>query len=301
MPPMPHRTLPSPRLSSLPCLVFILLAALCLTNTARAEVRLVCPSSVPEGEPFFARVEADEPVDRVVFTWLGKEVAVLPDRIEDGYQAQVLLGMGMKEKLKGDSHVLAVRVDRPQGGADLTQTVSRTDKAYPEQHLEVAKSYTSLSQENLDRHEREKKEVARAKATLTPVRLYEFPFVRPVPGEVSSDFGLRRFFNGEARSPHSGVDLRADQGDPVHACASGVVVLAADHFFAGNSVYVDHGQGVVSMYFHMSRILVKNGDRVEQGQILGEIGSTGRVTGPHLHWGVSVLGQLIDPLLLTGP
>ena len=282
------------------CFAFFLalLAAFCLPGPARAEIRLVCPATVPEGEPFFVRVMADEPVSEVRFDWLGKELAVRPDWNGKGYEAQALLGMGMKERLDGDAHRLTVQVATPGGGRQLVQEVLRTPKAYPEQHLEVSKKYTALSDADLERHEREKKEVGRALTTLSPARLYEFPFARPVPGEVSSAFGLRRFFNNESRNPHSGVDLRAAQGDPVKAPASGRVVLAGNHFFAGNSVYIDHGQGVVSMYFHLSAILVQEGDEVARGQVLGEIGSTGRVTGPHLHWGVSVLGQMVDPLLL---
>ncbi|NHZ47213.1 M23 family metallopeptidase, partial [Nitratidesulfovibrio liaohensis] len=110
--------------------------------------------------------------------------------------------------------------------------------------------------------------------------------------------GLRRVFNGEPRAPHRGLDLRGEAGEPVTACAAGRVVLAENHYFAGNSVYIDHGMGVVSMYFHLSALDVAPGQMVAQGQVIGKVGSTGRVTGPHLHFGMAVLGDMVDPQVL---
>jgi murein DD-endopeptidase MepM/ murein hydrolase activator NlpD len=114
-------------------------------------------------------------------------------------------------------------------------------------------------------------------------------------------FGARRFFNDQPRSPHSGIDLRAAAGTPVHAVGAGTVVLAAEHFFGGNSVYIDHGGGLISVSMHLSRMLVKQGERVTPGQVIGEVGATGRVTGPHLHFGVRWHGARVDPGLLLGP
>ncbi|MBG3878486.1 M23 family metallopeptidase, partial [Desulfovibrio oxamicus] len=119
-----------------------------------------------------------------------------------------------------------------------------------------------------------------------------------VPGGVSSLFGLRRVFNGEPRAPHRGLDLRGEAGELVKACAAGRVALAENHYFAGNSVYIDHGMGVVSMYFHLSAMDVTPGQMVAQGQLIGRVGSTGRVTGPHLHFGMAVLGDMVDPQVL---
>lgn len=173
-------------------------------------------------------------------------------------------------------------------------------KAYAEQRLTVKRKYVAPSKEQLARYQ---SEAARSRAAMTtfsaepPERLR---FALPVEGPRSSPFGLQRFFNGEPRRPHSGLDLAAPVGTPIKAPARGRVVETGDFFFNGNSVFVDHGRGLISMYFHLQRVDVQPGDVVQAGDVLGTVGATGRVTGAHLHWGVALNGVSVDPdLFLT--
>jgi len=125
----------------------------------------------------------------------------------------------------------------------------------------------------------------------------QFDFIRPVSGPESSQFGLRRFFNKQPRRPHGGLDIAAAEGTPIYAPADGKVVEAGNFFFNGNCVFLEHGQGLISFYAHMNKIKVKVGDKVKQGEQIGEVGQTGRVTGPHLHWSVGLNGTWVNPKL----
>jgi murein DD-endopeptidase MepM/ murein hydrolase activator NlpD len=132
--------------------------------------------------------------------------------------------------------------------------------------------------------------------SLDTPRVWSGDFVRPAAGPITSAFGTERVFNGELQSRHWGVDLDGDRGDPIVAANRGVVTLVGDFYYSGNVAYVDHGEGLVTAYLHMSEVVISQGDTVEAGQIIGKIGSTGRVTGPHLHW-VTRLGRVtIDPM-----
>jgi murein DD-endopeptidase MepM/ murein hydrolase activator NlpD len=133
-----------------------------------------------------------------------------------------------------------------------------------------------------------------------PEMLWDKPFHSPIPGETGTNFGSRRVFNGEARAPHAGSDLRAKTGTPIHATNRGRVVLAKNLFFTGNTVVLDHGLGVYTIYAHMSRIDVKVSQIVTENQLLGLSGATGRVTGPHLHWSARIQSARVDPFSLLG-
>jgi murein DD-endopeptidase MepM/ murein hydrolase activator NlpD len=171
---------------------------------------------------------------------------------------------------------------------------------YPTTELTVAERYVELSPEDQARAEREAAETSAIYDTFTPERFWNAGFVVPVEGATDGrNFGHRRVFNGQPRAPHSGADLRAGTGTPILAANRGRVVLAKDLFYSGNAVFIDHGFGLYTTYLHLSKIDVAVGDVVEQGQRIGLAGATGRVTGPHLHWGVRLLDARVDPFSLV--
>ncbi|HLD66177.1 MAG TPA: peptidoglycan DD-metalloendopeptidase family protein [Pseudomonas sp.] len=186
-----------------------------------------------------------------------------------------------------------------EGGQSLSFEVAR--KHYVEQRITLKNTeQVNPNPTNLKRIERELAEQNRAYRTFSPRQQSNLLLDRPVKGPLSSPFGLRRFFNGEERNPHSGLDFAANRGTPVQAPAAGNVILVGDYFFNGKTVFVDHGQGLISMFCHLSVIDVKPGDALPRGSVLGKVGATGRATGPHLHWNVSLNDARVDPAIFIG-
>ena len=166
------------------------------------------------------------------------------------------------------------------------------------QRLTVDPKFLKPPPEEKERIERDRQEFARAFSSSTPDRLWNGRFVKPTEGTPGENFGARRVYNGQTRSRHAGLDMAAPLGAPGTAPTSGRVALAGDFYFSGGSVVLDHGQGLFTMYFHLGRLDVKDGDLVAAGQRIGAVGATGRATGPHLHWAARVLGARVDPAAL---
>jgi murein DD-endopeptidase MepM/ murein hydrolase activator NlpD len=227
--------------------------------------------------------------------WKGETIPLVP--LMDEKSLTAFFGIPRDES-PGDKDVELV-VAGPDGKVGrYVFTLVVLPKEFPLQKITLPESKVSPGKTDLTRHYQEQKAVKEAYARLRREPLWRETFQRPVPGKVISPFGLRRLLNGKPRSSHSGLDLRVPQGDPVVASAGGVVILTGDHFFSGRSVYIDHGMGIVTMYFHLSDIKVEPGEVVKAGQTIGLAGSTGRSTGPHLHWGVRVHDCMVDPLAL---
>ncbi len=173
-----------------------------------------------------------------------------------------------------------------------------SDKKYRTQHLTIKnKRKVNPNKADMDRIIKERPVIRKALKHWHETDDVPYKFIQPVEGTKSSSFGLKRFFNGQPRRPHSGMDIAAPKGAKIVAPAAGTVIETGDFFFNGNSVFIDHGQGLVTMYCHMDKIDVKPGDTVKAGQYIGQVGMTGRVTGPHLHWGVSLNNARVDPQL----
>lgn len=164
--------------------------------------------------------------------------------------------------------------------------------------LTVAEAFVNPPAEALDRIARETAELNDLWAHSSSTKLWTGPFVRPVPDPANSAFGTRSILNGQPRSPHSGADFNSATGTPIKSPAAGRIVLAGDRYYTGNTVMIDHGLELFSLFAHLSEIQVKAGDTVAAGDVLGKVGATGRVTGPHLHWSVRLNGARVDPLSL---
>jgi murein DD-endopeptidase MepM/ murein hydrolase activator NlpD len=179
-----------------------------------------------------------------------------------------------------------------------TLSIPLKDKTYKKQYITLkTDKHITPNQQNLERIWDEKKRSLNALSLFTK-RQHDFEFIKPVDALIDDDFGKRRYFNNQPRKPHSGVDMRAKTGTKIKAPLSGIVVISDNFFFNGNTIYIDHGEGMVSMYCHLNKRYLKKGDKVRQGDFLGEVGKTGRATGPHLHWGVALNGNMVDPRLL---
>lgn len=187
-------------------------------------------------------------------------------------------------------------IEIPVSGARIPFEVLPKD--YEAQHITLEnRALVTPPRETLDRIAAETRRMNEAYRLWTDAAEVPVPFLLPVEGRESSAFGLRRFFNGEPRRPHSGIDLAAPLGTPIRSPAPGVVIDTGDYYFNGRTVFVDHGQGLITMYCHLDEILVEDGTRVRRGDVLGTVGMSGRATGPHLHWTVSLNGARVDPRL----
>ena len=193
-----------------------------------------------------------------------------------------------------------LQVEGPEGSVDVPFEVR--DRKYRTQRLTVKNQrQVDPNPEDVKRIEQEQARSNAALSLFSTDTAPAFQLASPVVGVRSDSYGSRRIFNGQPRNPHSGMDIAAATGTAIHAPAAGTVVEAGDFFFNGNTLYIDHGYGLVTMYCHLSKLGVKLGDRVAAGDVIGAVGATGRVTGPHLHWGVALNRAMVDPALFLEP
>ena len=202
--------------------------------------------------------------------------------------------VGIPLKIELGEHKLKV----VSNSAEANYLFEVVDKEYEAQYLTIKnKRQVNPNQEDMLRISKERKLISKVKTNWREINNIPLRFIKPAKGPFSSAFGLRRFFNNQPRNPHSGLDIAAETGTPIVAPAAGIVTNAGDYFFNGKTVFLDHGQGLITMYCHMENISVEEGDIVDVNDLLGTIGSTGRVTGAHLHWSVILNSTTVEPLL----
>lgn len=265
------------------------LLALCLALPAQAAsesyVARLLNKPVPGG---VAVVDLGPAAQAPQASYQGKRVLVVREQ-----DARWLAIVGLPLTVKPGSQQLTA------GSKTLSFTVG--SKKYPEQHITLKNQrQVNPNPDDLKRINVELAEQERAYRSFTPTTPSNLLLDKPVNGPLSSKFGVRRFFNGEERNPHAGLDFAVPAGTPIKAPAAGKVVLTGNYFFNGNTVFVDHGQGFISMFCHLSKIDVKVGQSVARGDVLGKVGSTGRATGPHMHWNVSLNDARVDPAIFIG-
>lgn len=238
-------------------------------------------------------VEADLSAE-VSGSFLGRTIPFFPDpRPEEPVGYVGLLGLDLQEK--PGIHTLLVDVNSQGHRRGVKVSVHVQNGAFPVQYLTLPREKVDLDEASLARWKAEQQQIREVLATDSSRRLWENRFMEPVQGIRTGVFGSVRVMNGQPRNPHNGIDIAAPLGAEVRASSEAVVRLTVDHLLSGKAIYLDHGLGLYTMYFHLSEVFVQEGEIVKAGQVIGKVGATGRASGPHLHWGARLNGARVDP------
>jgi len=277
--------------NTVPCMTAMILSALSYSAMAANPLSFIESSAVPGGIALVTLDAQQFPSsgEKPTINWNGRAVSA----IANGEQYTALVGIPLST-LAGNQTLNLTGSNGQKSSATFTVNA----KTYEEQRLIIKnKRKVNPAPIDMERINKENKRLKEVK-TYKAQSMIADSFTWPLAGIMSSPFGLKRFYNDQARRPHGGIDIAAPEGTPILAPADGVVVETGDYFFNGNCVFIEHGLGLQTFYAHMSRIDVEPGDRISKGQIIGAVGQTGRVTGPHLHWSVGLNATWVNPLLL---
>ncbi len=262
-------------------------------------LRITAPASVSEGDPFLVRVSTDRPLSAVEITWLGERTR-LPLREKNGtYSGEIILGTEAGQDDPG-VHWIGARASGNGSSFVHKRRITIRNKDFPRQHLSLPEESVTLSSSQHKRYKEDKRAIGKALGTISEERTWSRTLRWPARGEITSTYGLDRILNGQPRSPHRGIDLALPKGTPIRATEAGRVLLTGNFLFEGKAVFIDHGRGLISMYFHLASISAREGEHVERGEVIGKSGESGRSSGPHLHFGLSALDRLVNPLPLLG-
>ena len=251
--------------------------------------------AMPPGGVVLVTALASQPVTALEGYAFGRPVRFWADTAQTKWMALVAAGLDAKP----GPQTVTMSATGTSGKATTSLTIRVEPKRFETRRLKVDPQFVNPAPSETERALREQKQMAVIFAEVTPMRLWHGAFEMPVPGEATSSFGRLSVLNGESRGRHQGADFRAATGTPVHAPNAGRVALAADLYFSGNTVILDHGLGMFSLLAHLSKLSVETGAMVARGDVLGDSGATGRVTGPHLHWALRLGPASVDPIALV--
>jgi murein DD-endopeptidase MepM/ murein hydrolase activator NlpD len=274
------------------CIVLFCILSLTWFSAVGSASDITYPAVIKQGGLDVVTITGDGPISSAVGSFNSRTVYLNPtssDSVFTGFISAHLQTDPADTRLR-------VEVEYADGTSEVfSRMISIVDGDYETQHLTLDSKWTSYDEETLARIQRENNIIGALFKTETQEKLWTEPFIMPLTGRITGEFGLRRYINGEPRAPHSGIDISAVTGTPVVAANDGRAVLVMDMFFSGNSLFIDHGQGLYTMYFHLSDVLVDEGDDVSRGDIVALVGATGRVTGAHLHYGVRHTNNKVNP------
>ena len=267
------------------------------SNTPPAPKGIDGQYSGKQGQVLVVKVNGEEQATEVKGTFLSRTIPFFRE-FRPGEPAGYIGLLGIDMQDDPGTYELAVEVKQGEQAKQLSFNVLVAKEKFTVEHLTLPKEKVDLDEKATARWKAEQEQVKQALAENSRLKLWHSNFLEPVNGKRTGIFGSVRIMNGKPRNPHNGEDIGAPMGTEVVATNDGVVRLTVDHIFSGRGVFVDHGMGFYSMYFHLSEILVQDGDLVKAGQIIGKVGATGRATGPHLHWGVKLNGARVNPYSL---
>jgi murein DD-endopeptidase MepM/ murein hydrolase activator NlpD len=263
------------------------------SSQSRAKANPSAPIRVKQGEVFYFSMPAGPDAESAQGQFRGRTIPFF--RTEDGREFGALVGVDLADPPSKQDLLVEIS---GKGGVIKRRhyPVQVISVHFKTQELTVPQNFVDLDDETAKRVEEEKEKILQSLTKVTTERLWSGRFMMPVDGKIAGSFGRRRIINGQPRSPHNGEDINAPKGTAVHATNEGIIALVGDFFFSGKSIVVDHGLGLYTMYFHLDEVDVAEGEKIAKGAVLGKVGSTGRATGPHLHWGMRIDGARVNPL-----
>lgn len=271
---------------------------LLLRHDALASSWVSFPASWDIGQAFAVSIASDADYSNPTITWMKRTTTLDVEQNGTGKISYGMFGSDVRN-IKPGEYPIVFEFTQGKQRYHVKGNITLRPKEYPSENLQVASKMVNPGKKAQARIKKESQATGAALRTMTSKRKWTASPAYPLSMmHITSHYGFHRIFNGQPRAPHSATDLRAAVGTTVRSPFDGTVILTGHHYYAGKSIYIDSGNGVITVFFHLSEIKVKNGQRVARGQVIAKSGDTGRITGPHLHYGLNLSGQFVDPMPL---